>query len=491
MKRSVIMFALVAACVAAAGVPSALPGIPAIPIPSMPLQDPGPAFLGAPATAKPAATFPVPRHPFMAPNGRSNIHNDAYMTDAYSWAGPLGRGIGVNSTWLGLEECASITFDSQGRIVALCGTLDGARLRLIHPTTLATLAVLPLPPRSVRPGTTPFNDFCAAGYFYLDDQDRGVLSTNLNQVWVVSLELGLLLPEKIYDLNRHVTIPDCLASVLPDWSGRLWFVSKGGVVGTIDPVSGAMSSMKLDGEGVFNSFAVGEDGGVYIITDLALYRYDADANGAPKITWRVPYDRGTRLKPGMLSQGSGTSPTLFGDGLLATADNADPKMNVEVYRRATGELVCRVGVFADGLGATENSIIAVGNSLVVENNYGYTGVTDVANGKSTEPGVARVDVNAKKRTCKNVWTSSERSPTTVPKASIANGLVYLYTKPPRADGVDAWYLTAIDFHTGATRFSRLTGTGYLYNNHYAAIYIGPDGSAYIGTLGGLVRIADR
>jgi hypothetical protein len=350
---------------------------------------------------------------------------------------------------------------------------------------------LPLPPRSVRPGTTPFNDFCAAGYFYLDDQDRGVLSTNLNQVWVVSLTHGLLLPEKFYDLNQHVQIPDCLASVLPDWTGRLWFVSKGAVVGTIDPASGAMTSVKLDGEGVFNSFSVDEDGGVYIITDFALYRFDADAKGAPKITWRVPYDRGTRLKPGMLSQGSGTSPTLFGDGLIATADNADPKMNVEVYRRATGELVCRVGVFADNLGTTENSIIAIGNSLVVENNYGYTGVMDVANGLSTQPGVARVDVNPKKRTCKNVWTSAERSPTTVPKASVANGLVYLYTKPPRADGVDAWYLTAIDFHTGATRFSRLTGTGYLYNNHYAAIYIGPDGSAYIGTLGGLVRIADN
>lgn len=491
MRRSVIAFALVAACTAAAGAPSALPGIPAIPIPSMPFQDAGAAFLGAPATARPVSTYPVPRHPFMAPNGRSNIHNDAYMTDAYSWGGPLGRNTGVNSTWLGLEECASITFDTQDRIVALCGSLDGAKLRVIHPTTLATLALLPLPPRSVRPGTTPFNDFCAAGYFYLDHQDHGVLSTNLNQVWVVGLnELGILLPEKIYDLNQHVQIPDCLASVLPDWSGRLWFVSKGAVVGTIDRVTGAMKSMKLEGEGVFNSFAVDEDGGVYIITDFALYRFDAAADGAPKITWRVPYDRGTRLKPGMLSQGSGTSPTLFGDGLIATADNADPKMNVEVYRRSTGELVCRVGVFADGLGATENSIIAMGNSLVVENNYGYTGVTAVANGLSTEPGVARVDVNPKKQTCTNVWTSRERSPTTVPKASLANGLVYLYTKPLRADGVDAWYLTAIDFRTGATRFSRLTGTGYLYNNHYAAIYLGPDGSAYIGTLGGLVRIAD-
>ena len=29
-----------------------------------------------------------PRHPFMAANGRSNLHDDAYMTDAYAVAGP-------------------------------------------------------------------------------------------------------------------------------------------------------------------------------------------------------------------------------------------------------------------------------------------------------------------------------------------------------------------------------------------------------------------
>jgi hypothetical protein len=39
-------------------------------------------------------------------------------------------------------------------------------------------------------------------------------------------------------------------------------------------------------------------------------------------------------------------------------------------------------------------------------------------------------------------------------------------------------------------YRRLTGTGYLYNNHYAPISIGPDGAAYVGSLGGLIRIAD-
>ena len=35
-----------------------------------------------------------------------------------------------------------------------------------------------------------------------------------------------------------------------------------------------------------------------------------------------------------------------------------------------------------------------------------------------------------------------------------------------------------------------TGTGALMNNHYAAIYVGPDRAAYIATMAGLIRITD-
>ncbi|RME21037.1 MAG: hypothetical protein D6806_15395, partial [Deltaproteobacteria bacterium] len=32
--------------------------------------------------------LPIPQHPHMAPNGRSNMHDDAYMTDTYEREGP-------------------------------------------------------------------------------------------------------------------------------------------------------------------------------------------------------------------------------------------------------------------------------------------------------------------------------------------------------------------------------------------------------------------
>lgn len=78
----------------------------------------------------------------------------------------------------------------------------------------------------------------------------------------------------------------------------------------------------------------------------------------------------------------------------------------------------------------------------------------------------------------------------VPKVSLATGLVYTYTKRLRRDEIDAWYFTAIDFRTGETVYKQLAGIGLGYNNNYAPVTIGPDGSAYVGALGGLIKLKD-
>src|SRR5438094_10345277 len=94
-----------------------------------------PPFAGKPAAPAPVYAPDPPRHPHMAPNARSNIHDDAYMTDTYQSAGPLGRGITRTSTFLS-HECASLTFDSQNRIVAICVGLEAPILDMFDPHTL-------------------------------------------------------------------------------------------------------------------------------------------------------------------------------------------------------------------------------------------------------------------------------------------------------------------------------------------------------------------
>src|SRR3954452_14536184 len=39
----------------------------------------------------------IPRHPFMAANGRNAVHNDAYQSDTYRNSGPLGDNLRVFS----------------------------------------------------------------------------------------------------------------------------------------------------------------------------------------------------------------------------------------------------------------------------------------------------------------------------------------------------------------------------------------------------------
>lgn len=369
-------------------------------------------------------------------------------------------------------------------------------MMMLDPDTLDVLAAHPLPPRKPSTETTPLEDLCGGAYFYLDERDRAIIETTNAQIWVMSLgETPLGTPsfslERTYDLTAAVPDGDCLIALMPDWDGRIWFVTQEGGVGNVDPDSGRVRSIRLPDERIVNSFATDETGGVFIVSDHALYRFDAGRRGRPVVTWRERYDRGTAEKPGQLSQGSGTTPTLVGDDLVVITDNAEPRMNVLSFKRSAAardrRLVCRTPVFRKGESATENSIVAVRRSVLVENNYGYTSPATTMNGGSTAPGIARVRVGRKG--CGTAWTSKVTAPTSVPKASLANGLLYVYGKPPGVPE-DPWYFTAIDVRTGRTAYRRLTGTGPHWNNHYAAIYLGPDGAAYIATLAGVIRLQD-
>ena len=482
-------FALLASPVATAQVV----GVPPAEIPGDPMTS-SPEFTGGPATPRRVGNPNlVPRHPFMAPSGRNNIHGDAYMTDTHASSGPLGDGAETSAFFV--RECGSVMFDSQGRIVTICVGLDFPVLALLDPVTLEPLAAMQLPPRMT---SDPFGDFTGGGYFYLDDQDRAVYPTSQRHVQIASPDPPSFTVDRDFDLTGVIPSGDSIVSVLPDWGGRLWFVTRAGRVGTVNRASGAARVLKLRGEGISNSFAVDETGGVFIVSDQALYRFDAGRGGAPRVTWRLRYPDSGIHKPGQSDAGSGTTPTLMRRGrgaLVAITDNANPMNVLVAYRakrrprrpgstRRARRVVCKRPVFAKGASATDNSLIATRRSLVVENNYGYD--EPLAGDELTSPGLARVDVRRRNRGCKRVWYSGERGASVVPKLSIANGLVYTYTKPSTES---AWFLTALDFRTGRTIYRRPSGTGFGHNNNYAPVTIGPDGTAYVGVLGGLVRFS--
>ncbi|MBW8483670.1 glycosyltransferase family 2 protein [Actinomadura parmotrematis] len=509
----------ITATVAAVTAVLALAAAPAgaAPVPDGPGKGLLPAYLGSPAVPHRLPGAPVPANPYMGAVGLSSMHADSYASDTYPFAGPLGREPQVRSEAKGgglPGLCSTVAFARRtGLIVAQCTSGPTFTLRLIDPRTLRDLATYALPPRAstvqaVVSGDLDkvLTDTSGGAYYYLDPQDRAVVADAAFHVrrfahargaggtWRFQVtddwDLSGLLPHDCATWTNPWPKGACdpITAVGPDWTGLIWWVTRQGRVGTLDPRTGAARSVRLAGEEVQNSFAAAEDG-VSVVSDHALYRMQAGPDGTPLVRWRRAYDRGTARKPGQIDQGSGTTPTFFGDGLVAITDNADDRMHVVVRDRRTGRLVCRVPVFGSGRSATDNSLIGYGNSLFVENNYGYRNFFELPPGGSSAGGVSRVDVTGSG--CRTVWTSAERSPSTVAKASVANGLVYLYTKEPRKDLIDAWYLTAVDARSGRTAYKVLTGTGKWFDNNWAPITLGPDGTAYVGVLGGLVAVRDR
>jgi hypothetical protein len=503
-----IMLALAMGPVAAVEIPntSILPNVKLQPVPD---------FIGDIATLKPIEAAEIPQNPSMGANPWTCIHNDSYMSDTYPVMGPLGSSPEVISTWLGTPAdpvaiAVTIVFDQMGLLVTapvmmrMAEAKAWVQLTLINPKDLSTLAVLPLPKEIISgSGFRP-----SGSYFFIDNEDRIIIGTNERTIWVVShsqddetKKWKFEEPPGIWDLQGPIPEGDSIEALQPDWSGRLWFTSKGGVVGALDMGTGTvLDSINLPGERIVNGHASAEDkdgksGGVFIATTLAMYRFDfkspeGETKGKIVTTWRTTYDAGTHVKEGQTDIGTGTTPTLMGDKYVTITDNGQPSMHVLVYNRENGQLVCSEPVFQPGQASNENSLIATEKSIIVENNFGYKDATkDTTHGRTTKPGIARIDVE--NDVCRTVWTNESVSiPSVVSKMSLANGLIYTYTKPKGPGTTDPWYFTAIDFETGEVVFKQLAGYGIMYNNHYAGAYIGPDGTLYVGVLGGIVAMRD-
>ncbi|MFL5845451.1 MAG: hypothetical protein ACJ762_12205 [Solirubrobacteraceae bacterium] len=493
----------------------------------IPTSGPAPSvasYVGKPAVAQP---FPDARpawaNPFMAPNPANGVHNDSWQSDAYTqFSGPMGRAPEAFSSEFG-RTCITLTFDRKGRLEATCTNLtDGPGLYLFDPVSLDILAFRQLPFVPPPAGTNPATNTTGGAYFFLDDHDRAVIATSDRRITVIGTNDSGAEPvfEEVaaYDPTPCLDPEDRMPSALPDAKGRYWFVGRAhGSVGVLDPKTGKCGFVVL-GEEIENSFAIGSDG-AYVVTDKSLYKLRAGADLMPRVTWSKVYGNIGVQKPGQFNAGSGTTPTLiagFGKkasrrvapAYVAITDNADP-MRVVVYRAGDGKVVCQVPVFAKGAGDTENSIISMGRSLFVENNYGYdiqkfndVIANNVAIGGDrslvSSPGFARIDIARNGRSCRRAWENDTvRAPSVVPKGVTRTGVIYTFENvaDPQTPDADPWYWTALSARTGKVLWKKLAGWGGQYNNHYAGIALGrhPVSKAttlYVGGVGGIMALRD-
>ncbi len=429
------------------------------------------AAAAASLSAAPAGA--VPGTPGLGPLGTATVHGDIYSTDTVPGRGP-GADTPVRASVPG-GACSSVFVGSDGMPVALCTAYVGTdplafappTVVLFDPATAAPLARLQLAKGALLGGV----------YGYLDDHDRVVVADGDGVVHAVGHARDAsgawrMTDDVLARLGPLLGADDHVTGLAPGTDGRLWFDTVNAKVGTVvpgDPSSARVLDLPADAgvpavEHVSNGITV-RPGGASVMTTHALYEVEQGADGQPRTLWRRAYDRGAARHPGMLSFGSGSTPTYFGphhDDYVAYLDAAD-QSTLFVLDRATGDVRCAMPAFAttehpdtaapdgrliDGPAQSENSPIALASpdgtrwSLIIANTYGFQYMPMAVDGPAVPAqapyrgGMTSIVTDGS--TCTRQWTSTSRT-ATLPKATTGDRMIHTlaYADAPTLPGGSA------------------------------------------------------
>lgn len=323
------------------------------------------------------------------------------------------------------------------------------------------------------------------------------------------------------------------------YDGSIAFATELGVVGTVpgnpkEMTAGSVKSISLNEgscegatledkslDAVSNSIAADENGGIYVVTSKAMYKFAWDGKRLEQ-DWRTRYETG--LGTGVrLGDGSGSTPSLMGtdakDDRFVVITDGQELMHLDLIWRdripkdwkgldgRPRRIACEVPVTFGDPNATESlseqSVMVRGNSAIVVNNKlqneaifeglppNQRIIAAALAGQDPENapyGIERIDWNPKKRTCSVKWVNEEISiPNGIPSMSTATNLVY---------GIGQrgghWGLEGLDFDTGKSKLWAPSSNLPTDNSFYAATTVGPDGSVWTGTFTGFTvfRSAD-
>ena len=488
------------------------------------------------------------QNPNLSPNPWNNIHNQSWFNDSYRISGPTdptGAKVEIISTFtfkspltgrkrtVTLGLCAGHAYTAEGNLASVCAGFP-------NPLTRRSLrSIVHIGPDgelvayrsfldkfgSIRDVTTAFG---GAGYFYQDQFDRIV--TGMPNGHVIAWQRK---PSSRSTVDRFVRgrdipvikpdgpIPQRIGSFyagLPDADGYIWFTTSQGVVGTIAPEPCRRGCVKWidvndpDGDGIpelqpgrlrqriSEAHSINENA-MYQPTDHLMFRFDRTADGTPEITWSARYRRGTQVKPGQTSQGTGTSPSYFeigGRQFVTIFDNAR-RPHIVVYR---AEKILQPGerrLFVEGRPFGNDARVSDENSLIVypvpqsdrvriyaENNWGNRSLISTAGPFVTRPGFGGIEIDANGLVRVLPRNRQIRVPSVVSKGNMLDGLLYTYNKTRVG-----WFLTALDADDPRrVVWTVQTGGGApRFNNWYSQLSLAPGGeSIYVGSTLGLLKV---
>ena len=440
--------------------------------------------------------------------------------------------------------------------------LAGAVVKLDH----ETFEVIDLYiPADREPDPPSFNAGISGAYNAVDRDDRFIVGrTTFLEVYADSAPgdrfspIGLAKREFLPD-SAFCRSDDIIAGMVLTYDEHVAFVTEEAVLGVIprDPAQMTaenLQTLSVNGsdcddpsvprdelEIVSNSLAADEDGGIYLVTSAAMYKFRFEG-GVLSLEWRAGYEAGdASVSPIRLGPGSGSTPSLMGtafaDDRFVVITDGQELMHLVLFWRdeipadwtplpgRDPRIACEFPVTFGDSGASrslsEQSVLVRGHAAVVVNNLlqdesQIPPIPIIRNAFAAllggDPdlapfGIERIDWDPETRSCQSVWANDEISiPNGIPAMSQATGLFYGIGQ---RDGV--WGLEGVDFDTGESRLfapASLTECsqeavdsinpllllfigdtleslpGSCENSFFAGTEVGPDGAIVTGTFQG-------
>ena len=182
-------------------------------------------------------------------------------------------------------------------------------------------------------------------------------------------------------------------------------------------------------------------------------------------------------------------------GYVAITDNADP-MNVVVYRTAKKLKQGREARGLQGAGVRQGRerdrelADQAGRSLIVENNYGYQDPFGPNSGARH-----RARVRPRRRQQERQGLHEEVDQQRRPRAdrgaeALDQDRPDLHLQAAGGPGRPGLLLDRDRLPQRQDRLGQYAGSGLLFNNNYAGLALGPDGTAYLGVIGGIIALRD-